>query len=570
MHSATMTAPKQMGAVLVEKGLLTPGQLDQALAEQKRGEHRRLLGETIVELGFCSEDQVIEALAEAYGMPYAKLTPALIDRRVIGELPREFIEKQCVIPLFKIDDMLTVAIHEPANVFLVEEISQIAGCPVQMVACTAGDIDAMLQTVMPDEGEMVLDNLLAESADVVAAWQTPSFDVSSLEDTAEGSPVVKLANHLIFNAVGEGASDIHIEPDDKKFRIRYRIDGRLVPKLEPPFAMLAPLVSRIKIMSGLDISERRLPQDGAIHIKLEGRPVDLRVSTLPNKFGEKVVMRIIDNKNILVALEHLGFDRQTLTLFRDRINQPHGLMLVTGPTGSGKSTTLYAALAELNRPEVNICTVEDPIEFNLPGINQFQVNEKINFTFPSTLRSLLRQDPDVIMIGEIRDAETARIAVQAALTGHMVFSTLHTNDAAGAVTRLYNVGVEPYLISASLTGVLAQRLVRKLCQNCAEEVAAPPATKHAAERCGQTLERVWIGSGCSRCRNSGYLGRLGIYEMLVPDDEMRDAITAGAALNQLRQLALKSGMRALVEDGFRKIREGSTTIEEVLRVTTTM
>jgi type IV pilus assembly protein PilB len=349
--------------------------------------------------------------------------------------------------------------------------------------------------------------------------------------------------------------------------VRYRIDGHLVEKLSPPVQLAPALSSRIKIMAGLDISERRLPQDGAIHVKMDGRAIDLRVSVLPNKHGEKIVLRIIDNRNVLVRLEALGFDPDTLEAFRRQISQPHGLLLVTGPTGSGKSTTLYSALAEVNSPSINICTVEDPIEFNLVGVNQFQVNEKIGFTFPSTLRSLLRQDPDVIMIGEIRDAETAKIAVQAALTGHMVYSTLHTNDAPGAVTRLYNVGVEPYLISASLVGVLAQRLVRKLCPACAEETPPGPTTQRSLERLGQTMDRVFAAHGCSKCRKTGYTGRTGLYEMLTPDDEMRDAITAGATLNELRAHARRTGMRTLLEDGIDKIRAGVTTVEEVLRVT---
>lgn len=548
---------------------MTQAQLEQALAEQKKGEHRKLLGEAIIDLGFATEDQIVEALAEAYDMPYAKLTTRLIDPKVMDALPREFIEKQFVLPLFKVDGVLTVAVHEPANVFLVEEISQLCNCPVQLVAATARDINNILKMNQKDSGVFVIDEILDDAASELGdmAAEDLSVDLTKIADDPDGSPVIKLANGIIFNAVRDGASDIHIEPDDGQLRIRYRIDGHLIEKLKPPVQMGPPLVSRIKIMAGLDISERRLPQDGAIHVKMEGRPIDLRVSTLPNKFGEKVVMRIIDNNNVLVRLEQLGFDKQTLDKFRDIVHLPHGLLLVTGPTGSGKSTTLYSALAELSSPEINICTVEDPIEFNLVGINQFQVNDKIGFTFAGTLRSLLRQDPDVIMVGEIRDAETAKIAVQSALTGHMVFSTLHTNDAAAAVTRLYNLGMEPYLISASLSGVLAQRLVRKLCQGCVEEVAPSPSIQHAAEKLGFPLARVYAGAGCSKCRNQGFSGRVGLYEMLVPDDELRDAITGGATLNQIRQKAKQTGMKFLIEDGFDKVQHGLTTVEEVLRVT---
>lgn len=548
--------------------MVTEAQIQQALAEQKRSGHKKLLGEMIVELGFCTEDQVVEALAEAYDMPYAKLNLRLVDTKVINLLPREFIEKQCVLPLFKVDGVLTVAIHEPANVFLLEEVTRQAGMPVQPVATTATDIKTILQQYTPSGNVFVIDDILEDAAtEVIEELQQPSLDLNPGEMDASGSPIIKLANYVIFNAVREAASDIHIEPDDNTLRVRYRIDGQLVEKLKPPHQMQAALVSRIKIMAGLDISERRLPQDGAIHVKLDGRPVDLRVSTLPNKFGEKVVMRIIDNKNVLVSLSQLGFDKQTLELFHKQVHQPHGLLLVTGPTGSGKSTTLYSSLAEINTPDINICTVEDPIEFNLQGINQFQVNDKIGFSFANTLRSLLRQDPDVIMVGEIRDQETGRIAVQAALTGHMVFSTLHTNDAPGAVTRLYNVGVEPYLISASLVGVLAQRLVRKICNGCSEEVTPTPNALHTAQRLGETLERVFIGVGCSKCRRTGFSGRVGLFEMFTPDDEARDAITSSATLDQLRKLAIKSGMKPLLQDGFEKVRQGLTTLDEVLRVT---
>jgi type IV pilus assembly protein PilB len=566
MSTTTTLKPRPVGQILIERGLLTQADLERALAEQKKGGHRKLLGEAIIDLGICSEDQVVEALAAGYDMPYAKLSSRLLDPRVIGELPRDFVEKQGVLPLFKVDGVLTIAISEPSNVFLLEEAGRLAGCVVQPVAASTADITKTMQAALPSANVFVIDDILDDASDVAQPDEAP-LDIASLEADADGSPVIKLANYIISNAVHEGASDIHIEPDESQLRVRYRIDGRLLEKLKPPLQIGPALVSRIKIMASLDISERRLPQDGAIHVKMEGRPIDLRVSTLPNKFGEKVVLRIIDNQNVLVSLEQLGFDADTLEKFRHAIHLPHGLVLVTGPTGSGKSTTLYSGLSELNTPDVNICTVEDPIEFNLVGINQFQVNDKIGFSFPATLRSLLRQDPDVIMIGEIRDADTARIAVQAALTGHMVFSTLHTNDSAGAVTRLHNLGIEPYLISASLEGVLGQRLVRKLCASCAEETAPAPNVISMTERLGQKLDRVFTGAGCSKCRRTGFAGRLGIYELLLPDDELRDAITAGAGLGQLRQLARRSGMHTLLEDGFAKVREGRTTVEEVLSVT---
>lgn len=568
MVATTVSPKKQVGQILVERGLITEDQIQQALTKQSEGEHRKLLGEMVVELGFCTEEQVVEALAEAYDMPYARLEARLVDASMIDSLPHEFVETQLVLPLFKVDGVLTVAIHEPANLFLVEEIAQHHQGPVQLVAATAHNIQATLQQLLPDSSVFMMDDLLGQDdPDAIEVMEQGSLDFDDLNDQSDDSPVIKLANYLILSAIQDGASDIHIEPDDGQLRIRYRVDGRLVEKLTPPVSMHASLVSRIKIMASLDISERRLPQDGAIHIKIKGRPVDLRVSTLPNKFGEKVVMRIIDTSNVLVSLDKLGFAPETLEAFQRQIHQPHGLLLVTGPTGSGKSTTLYSSLAAINSAEVNICTVEDPIEFNLVGVNQFQVHEKIGFTFAHTLRSLLRQDPDVIMIGEIRDNETARIAVQAALTGHMVFSTLHTNDAPSAVTRLHNLGLEPYLISASLEGALAQRLVRRICPECRQAVEPSERVLRLAERLGGPLSTVYAGSGCSRCRNTGFSGRTGLYEMLVPDDELRDAITAGATLNELRQASRRTGMRTLAMDGFDKIARGITTVEEVLLVT---
>jgi type IV pilus assembly protein PilB len=392
-------------------------------------------------------------------------------------------------------------------------------------------------------------------------------DISDLEAAAEGSPVIKLVNYLIYNAVRDGASDIHIEPDENALRVRYRVDGRLYEKLRPPHKMLPAIASRIKIMALLDISERRLPQDGGIHVMMDGRPIDLRVSILPGPFGQKVVIRIIDNRRVLVNLEKLGFSYETLKAWRRTIQAPNGIVLVTGPTGSGKSTTLYSCLQELNSDEVNICTVEDPVEFNLSWVNQFQMNEKIGFTFASTLRSLLRQDPDIIMIGEIRDEETARIAVQAALTGHLVLSTLHTNDAPSAVIRLVNIGVEPYLVSASVVGVLAQRLVRKICTNCKEPYDPPANIRHAVERSAGEVETYYRGVGCSKCRDTGFQGRIGIYELLTMDDGLRDLVVRSVSTSELRRAATDAGMASLRADGMQKVKAGMTTVEEVLRAT---
>src|SRR5215208_1423054 len=442
---------KPLGQLLLTRGLLKQEQLDRALEEQKRSNHQKLLGEILVELRICTEDQITEALAQAYGVPYARISPKVADPKVIAALPKEFLEKHQVLPLFLVDRVLTVAVPEPANVFLLEEIERQSGYQVQLVAATTRDIKATLQTYLPNDKVFVIDDIIEEvKPEEFTLIEAPVQDIANLEQAAGDSPVIKLVNYIIYHAVKEGASDIHVEPGDSALRIRYRIDGRLTEKLRPPFQMHAAVTSRIKIMAGLDISERRLPQDGGIHVMMDKRPVDLRVSTMPGKHGEKVVIRVIDNDKASVNLEKLGFGYDTLKSWRKLISLPNGILLVTGPTGSGKSTTLYACLQELNADDVNICTVEDPVEYALNGVNQFQINDKAGFSFPSALRSLLRQDPDIMMVGEIRDGETARLATQAALTGHLVLSTLHTNDAPGAVTRLYNVGIEPYLVGATL------------------------------------------------------------------------------------------------------------------------
>jgi len=558
---------KQVGQILLAKGVLTSGQIQLAIEEQERRNHRQLLGEILVELGMVNEDQVLEALAEAYNVPYAKLTPRLADPKVVQILPRDFLEKHAVLPLLKVHNVLTVAMSEPSNVFLIEEIGRLTGAVVQVVASSSADITAILGQFVNSANVFVIDDIIEDvAADSLELIEAKVDDITNLEGMAGDSPVIKLVNYLIYSAVKEGASDIHIEPDEGRLRIRFRVDGVLYEKLSPPYQLMAPVVSRIKIMAGMDIAERRLPQDGGIHVLMERRPIDLRVSTLPNMHGEKVVIRIIDNAQALSSLETLGFSIEMLKQLRAQLAHPHGLILVTGPTGSGKSTTLYASLMEINSPERNVCTVEDPIEYNLKGINQFQVSEKVGLKFATVLRSLLRQDPDVIMVGEIRDEDTARTAVQAALTGHMVLSTLHTNNAASAVTRLHNVGVETYLISASLDSVLAQRLVRKICSHCKEDYEPSPAIKHAMEKAGHTVRTLARGAGCTKCHQTGYSGRIGIYELLVPDDAVRQAISDGATLQDLSALARESKMTTLYADGMAKAKAGVTTVEEIFRV----
>jgi type IV pilus assembly protein PilB len=559
---------KPLGQLLLSKGLIRPEHLERALEEQKRSNHQKLLGEVLVELGFCSEDQITESLAQAYGVPYARVSPRIADPKVIASLPKEFLEKHQVLPLFLVEGVLTVAIPEPANVFLLEEIERVSGYQCQVVAATAHDIRATLQTYLPTESVFVIDDIIDEvNFEEFTLVEQQSLDINNLEQAAGDSPVIKLVNYCIYNAVKEGASDIHIEPGDHTLRIRYRIDGRLFEKLRPPFQMHAAVISRIKIMAGLDIAERRLPQDGSIHVMMDKRPVDLRVATLPGKHGEKLVVRIIDNDRGAINLERLGFSYETLKQWRKLISLPNGILLVTGPTGSGKSTTLYASLQELNEADVNICTVEDPIEYAMAGVNQFQVNEKIGFTFSSALRALLRQDPDILMVGEIRDADTARIATQAALTGHLVLSTLHTNDAPGAITRLFNLGIEPYLVGATTSGVLAQRLVRKLCQTCKEAYEPTINERRQLEKVVGGLEQLFRPRGCPRCRNRGFSGRIGIYELVAPDDAMFEKICAGASLNEIRECAKNTGMKPLRLDGLEKVKAGLTTLDEIYRVT---
>lgn len=558
----------QLGQLLLARGIVTPEQIEKALAEQTEKGHRKLLGELLVEMNYCTENQIASALAEAYGVPYAQVGPKVCDVKALEILPREFLEEHMVLPLFKVYDTLTVAVSEPTNVFLIDEIERISGCKVQVVCATAKDIKATLQTYLPAANVFVIDDIIDDNGlEDFALIENITQDITNLEEIAGQSPVVKLVNYLLYNAVRENASDIHIEPDDKKLRVRYRVDGKMYEKIRPPHQMHAAIVSRIKIMAELDIAQRRLPQDGGIHVLVEGRPIDLRVSVMPGNFGEKVVIRVIDPHKVLFNFESLGFMYDNLQLFRKVIQSPNGIVLVTGPTGSGKNTTLYAALAELNSDEVNICTVEDPVECNMAGINQFQVSEKAGFGFSTALRSLLRQDPDIIMVGEIRDQATASIAVQAALTGHLVLSTLHTNDAPGAVTRLLDLGVAPYLVSASLIAALAQRLVRKICSNCKTEYEPSASIRKIVEESGgKDIVKFYRGVGCKKCRNTGYAGRIAIHELFVPDEEIAGMINDHASLKDIRNLALQKGMAPLQADGIEKVKAGIVSVEEVLRI----
>ncbi len=558
----------RLGEALVGKGLITREQLEDALVQQTQKGHKKLLGEVLVELNFVSEEQVMEMLAESYGLPFVTETAKIADPKIVELLPRDFLEEHHVLPLFLVRGMLTVAVAEPANLFLVEEIERLTGNEVQIVAATKAEISSSLQAYLPAANVFVVDDIYEDIDDAdFSVIEKQVADLADLQEVAGRSPVVKLVNYLIYSAVQESASDIHIEPGNHRLRVRYRVDGKLYEKLAPPYQMHAAITSRIKIMSNLDISERRLPQDGDIHAMMEGRQIDLRVSTIPGKFGEKVVIRIIDHRSSIVSLDKLGFSPQMLEAWKHVVSQPNGIVLVTGPTGSGKSTTLYSVLALANSDELNISTVEDPIEATIAGINQSQVNERAGYTFSAALRALLRQDPDILMVGEIRDAETASTVTQAALTGHLAYSTLHTNDAPSAVTRLVNLGLEPYLVAATLRGVLGQRLVRKICPHCKKAYEPEAVIRETVENYCGPVETLYQGEGCARCRGTGFAGRIGIFELMVPDEVLLAAIARGATLQELREILAKNGFVTLQADGMEKVKGGLTTVGEVFYVT---
>jgi type IV pilus assembly protein PilB len=571
-HSLGKDKVLRMGDLLVEKGMVTRAQLEECLALQKTSPGERL-GQILLRKGYATEDNIMECVAAEYGLPFVRITQMKIPEEVYSLLPADFCRRQKVMAI-EVDPAhgsVTVATPDPANVFLIDDIRRRLGRRVRLAVTTTTEVSKAAEELLgkhEEEESFHLDDLIRDIADdEVSVVEDEDDEVADLARVAGESPVIRLANYLICNAVIEGASDIHIEPGEKKMRIRYRIDGVLFEVMSPPQTMHAALISRMKIMANLDISERRLPQDGRIRAIVRNRSVDFRINTLPTTRGEKVVIRILDNRSIMLGLEKLGFSPDHLAAFREQIERPHGIILVTGPTGSGKTTTLYSALLTMNGAEVNISTVEDPVEYSLGFANQVQVSERIGFTFATALRALLRQDPDVIMVGEIRDEETARVSVQAALTGHLVLSTLHTNDAPASITRLINIGIEPYLISASLNAVAAQRLVRRICDHCKEPYTPSDEVKTALARRHIEIETLYQGKGCENCRKTGYSGRCGIYEVLVLNNELRDIIATSPNLVELRRACEQQGMISLRDDGVRKIIQGVTTLEEVLRAT---
>jgi general secretion pathway protein E len=558
----------RLGEALVRRGLLTAAQLQEAVAKQKLTGAR--LGEILVELGHATEEDVLEALSQQWGIPWASLAdPAQPLYPVTDRFPLKFMKHYGFFPLELTDGTLTVVMRDPHDEETLEDIRLRSGC---RVAVRLGSDREIQQALDRCYGSMTtMKGIIRDLGvgDAGFAADEDQEDVDHLRDLASEAPVIKLVNLIMSRAVQSRASDIHIEPFEDRLAVRYRVDGILVDAESPPRRLHAAVVSRVKIMAKMNIAERRLPQDGRMRLQMEGKELDLRISTVPTIYGESVVMRILDRSSIRLGLKDLGFADDTRERFEAMIRRPHGILLVTGPTGSGKTTTLYAALHEINSTEKKIITIEDPVEYQLPGVNQIQVKPKIGLSFANGLRSIVRQDPDVIMVGEIRDAETAEIAIHSALTGHLVLSTLHTNDAPGAITRLLDMGIENYLASSCLIGVLAQRLVRRLCPHCrVADLVAPEVRATAAGRRGPgSLARAWKGQGCPECGYAGYYGRIGIYELLALDEEIQQLILARADANVIRKAAIGRGMTTLREDGWLKVLDGVTAIPEVIRVT---
>jgi type IV pilus assembly protein PilB len=540
---------------MVTTGILTKEQVRKAQEQSKVTGVG--LDKILIKDGFVSEEDLIMAVAEEKGIPYMDLKDYLIDIDTLNLVPEKLAKEKNIIPLFKIGNTLTIAMSEPQDLMTIDQIRLRSGLDVEAVLSTPTAIANAIDQFYGASGTM--EEVLGSIEDQGLIKTSEDMGVKALEELAQEAPVVKFVNMLIMEAVKDRASDIHLEPEENFLRIRFRIDGVLQEISSPPKHIQAAIISRIKVLSKMDIAEKRKPQDGQLQMRVENRNIDVRASTFPTIYGENVVLRILDKANVILELSQLGFAADMLRYFKELIERPNGIILVTGPTGSGKTTTLYAAIQAINSENRNIITLEDPVEYHLPMIRQSQINPKAGVTFANGLRSILRQDPDVIMVGEIRDLETADIAVQAALTGHLVFSTLHTNDAAGTVTRLLDMGVEPFLVSSSVIGILAQRLVRVVCNKCKEEYT--PTEKFYG------VDKFYRGKGCRGCKNSGFHGRVGIYELLLMNDKIKKLIVSKASSEDIKKAAQEAGMRTLREDGVLKVKNGLTTIEEVLRVT---
>jgi type IV pilus assembly protein PilB len=590
--------PVRIGELLLKEKRITPEQLQQALNHQKANGGK--LGYNLVKMGFVKDEEITALLSKQYGVPSINLAQFDIDAAVVKLIPSETAHKYQIVPLSRAGATLTIAMTDPTNVFAMDDIKFMTGYNVEpVVASETAVVEAIQryyptggqkgggggsQAVMPsgpsalemaskglEEFQTTLEG--AGSGDVEVLEELQEINAEALAKQGEDAPVVRLCNVVLMSAIQKGASDIHIEPYEKELRVRYRIDGILYNIMNPPMKFRDAIVSRIKIMSKLDIAEKRLPQDGRIKIRFNengaAKEIDFRVSVLPTLFGEKIVMRLLDKDKLMLDMTKLGFEPESLAKFESAILRPWGMVLVTGPTGSGKTNTLYSAISKINTPETNIMTAEDPVEFNLAGVNQVQVRENIGLNFAAALRSFLRQDPNIILVGEIRDFETAEIAVKAALTGHLVLSTLHTNDAPSTVNRLMNMGIEPFLVASSVHLICAQRLVRRVCANCKEPAPLPP---QALMQAGFTQDdaggvQPMKGKGCDRCNQTGYKGRVGLYEVMEIGEELRELILVGASSLELRRKATEEGMLTLRQSGLRKVKDGLTSIDEVVRET---
>jgi type IV pilus assembly protein PilB len=602
----------KLGEILVRENLITSQQLREALEYQRTNGGR--LGSNLIKLGIISDDVITAVLSRQYGVPSINLELFQIEEETVKLIPHEVALKYTVLPISKVGATLTLAMADPTNVFAMDDIKFMTGLNVEPVIASEASLQTSItryyssskaievvangqddfakisaklskngngaktaEKLSDSDLNVSLDKFKFDTASVGEEFEVveenEEIDLAELAQASEDAPVVRLVNVLLVDSLRRGASDIHVEPYEKDFRIRFRIDGILYDVMHPPMKMRDALISRLKIMSKLDISEKRLPQDGRIKIKVKidnrSRELDFRVSTLPTLFGEKVVLRLLDKDKLMLDMTKLGFESKSLELFQRNIAKPYGMVLVTGPTGSGKTNTLYSALQSLNTPETNIMTAEDPVEFNLEGINQVQMKEQIGLNFAAALRSFLRQDPNIVLVGEIRDFETAEIAIKAALTGHLVLSTLHTNDAPSTISRMVNMGIEPFLVATSVNIIQAQRLIRRICKDCKEEIHVPieglVEIGFSEEEAGEV--KCYKGAGCKTCNGTGYKGRVGLYEVMEVTDELRELIIIGASAIELRKKAIELGMITLRESGLYKLREGITTIEEVVKET---
>lgn len=565
-----MTNPRgesRLGEALVAERIISQEQLDRLLTEQRAA--GGLLGEMLVQQGVIDSTQLLRFLARQLGVPFCQLRHGLVDFALLPLLGHEEAQRLCAIPMFRVHDTLTVAMAEPQSLPKIDRLSQLTGCRIRAVLAPRENILEFLRkyTSVNKDVSSFLASLSESDVEVVEKESIDDGPATDLDKMVEGSPIINLVNVALLTAIKDKASDIHIEPDKQGTRIRYRIDGTLRDLMKPPSGLHASIISRVKVIGRMDIAEKRLPQEGRVRIVAEGREIDLRVSSMPTLLGEKIVIRILDKANLRVRLEDLGFRHETLEVFERMLNQPYGLVLVTGPTGSGKTTTLYSALDLIRTPEKNIVTVEDPVEYQLDMVNQIQVHEAIGMTFARALRSILRQDPDIIMVGEIRDEETARVAIQAALTGHLVLATLHTNDAPGAVARLLDMGIAPYLLSSAINGVVAQRLARTVCPNCAAKYIPAETVLYDAGLSDKPGRPFRKGAGCKECHNSGFRGRAGVYAVMEVTGELRRLIHRAAPGHELCDVLRKQGILGLREEGVLLALDGKTSLEEVLAVT---